>query len=157
MVAELKLRGFEVCKGWEDKGITLPLQATEYSAGYDFCVAEYVTVWPIATNPKPTVISTGIKAYMKAGEVLQLYVRSSLSKKGLQLANSCGIVDKDYYQNIDNDGHIMFALWNHSSSPVDLKKGDRIGQGIFMNYLKADGERSTTKREGGFGSTNDKN
>ena len=61
----------------------------------------------------PTLIPTGIKAYMLDDEVLYLYNRSSNpKKKGLILANSVGVIDKDYYGNPDNDGHIMFAFYN---------------------------------------------
>jgi dUTP pyrophosphatase len=153
----IKIRGFEVAEGFEDKGIQLPEQATAHSAGYDFFIIDDLEV-PIfnAAAPKPVLVPTGVKAYMKGGEVLQIFARSSLSKLGLQLANCTGIIDADYYGNPDNDGHIMFAIWNFSSTPVALKKGDRIGQGLFIPYFQADGSKSKNKRTGGFGSSDKK-
>ena len=72
---------------------------------------------------KPTLIKTGIKAYMQDDEVLILANRSSNpGKKGLILANSIGVVDKDYYGNEDNDGHIMFAFFNIKEEDIEIKK-----------------------------------
>lgn len=150
-IEQVRIRGFEVCKGWEDKDVQLPVMATARSAGYDFYVAEDTTVPCFVI--KPTLVPTGTKAYMKHGEVLQLYIRSSMPKRGLLLSNAVGVVDGDYYENLDNDGHIMFMFWNIGDAPVVLKKGERIGQGIFVPYLTADQPRSTGKRVGGFGSS----
>ncbi len=150
-----KIRGFEVAKGFEDKGINLPVRKTEYSAGYDFEAAEDCVVPAFKPGIAPTLIKTGIKAYMQSDEMLCLYNRSSNpKKKGLILANSVGIVDKDYYENPNNDGHIMFAFYNIKDTDVEIKKGDCIGQGIFEKYYVADSDNASGKREGGFGSTN---
>ena len=66
---------------------------------------------------------------MQDDEVLMLYNRSSNpKKKGLILANSVGVVDKDYYGNTDNDGHFMFAFYNIKDEDVFIKKGEAIGQ-----------------------------
>ena len=153
-----KIRGFEIAKGWEDKGINLPKRSTKYSAGYDFEAAEDVTIPSFKPGMAPTLIKTGIKAYMQDDEMLCLYNRSSNpKKKGIVLANSVGIVDKDYYGNEENDGHIMFAVWNFKDEDIKVEKGERIGQGIFQKYLVIDDDESTVKnniRGGGFGSTN---
>lgn len=103
---------------------------------------------------KATLVKTGIKAYMQKGEVLKLYIRSSMAaKKGLALANLVGVVDKDYFNNEDNEGHIMLPLINLSALPVFIPAGTRIAQGIFETYLVADQDDSQGVREGGFGST----
>lgn len=103
---------------------------------------------------KATLVKTGIKAYMQKGEVLKLYIRSSMAaKRGLALANQTGIVDKDYFNNKDNEGHIMVALINLSALPVFIPAGTRIAQGIFETYLVADQDDAQGVREGGFGST----
>lgn len=152
-----KLRGFEVCSAFEGSGINLPKRSTKNSAGYDIEAAEDVVVPSIwnSENKKPTLVKTGIKAYMGETEVLYLYNRSSNpGKKGLVLANSVGVVDSDYYNNPDNEGHIMFAFYNVSTEDTVIKKGDRIGQGVFSNFLKVDDDNSTAERLGGFGSTN---
>ena len=149
-----KLRGFEIAKGWEDKGINLPQRSTKFAAGYDFELAEDTVVPSFKPGVKPTLLKTGIKAYMQGDEMLCLYNRSSNpKKKGLVLANSVGIIDKDYYGNEDNDGHIMFAVWNFKDEDIELKKGERIGQGIFQKYFLADNDETEGERTGGFGST----
>lgn len=150
-----KIRGFEVAKGFENKGINLPVRKTKYSAGYDFEAAEDCIVPAFKPGMAPTLIKTGIKAYMQPDEMLCLYNRSSNpKKKGLILANSVGIVDQDYYGNPDNDGHIMFAFYNIKDTDTEIKKGDCIGQGIFEKYFVADDDVATGERTGGFGSTN---
>ena len=78
---------------------------------------------------------------------------SNPMKKGLILANSVGIVDKDYYGNKDNDGHIMFAFYNVYDEDITIKKGEAIGQGVFSKYLVVDDDKSEGERKGGFGST----
>lgn len=148
----MKKRGFEIVKNFENKNINLPVRKTKYSAGYDFECAED-TLIP-AKNIIPVLVPTGIKAYMADDEVLYLYNRSSNpKKKGLILANSVGVVDKDYYGNPDNDGHIMFAFLNNKNEDIIIKKGEAIGQGIFSKYLVIDDDVSEGKRLGGFGST----
>ena len=150
-----KLRGFEVAKGFEDKGINLPERKTKHSAGYDIEAAEDCVVPAFKPGMAPTLVKTGIKAYMQSDEMLCLYNRSSNpKKKGLILANSVGIIDKDYYGNSDNDGHIMFAFYNIKDTDTEIKKGERIGQGIFEKYLVTDDDVAIGERKGGFGSTN---
>lgn len=150
-----KVRGFEVAKGFEDKGINLPVRKTKFSAGYDVEAAENIIIPSFKRGNKPTLIKTGIKAYMADDEVLILANRSSNpGKKGLILANSIGVIDKDYYENPDNDGHIMFAFYNIKDEDIEIKKGECIGQAIFQKYLIADNDSAEGERTGGFGSTN---
>ncbi len=149
-----KIRGFEVAKGFEEEGINLPIRKTKYSAGYDIEAAEDTIVPAFKKGMNPTLIKTGIKAYMADDEVLMLYNRSSNpKKKGLVLANSVGVVDKDYYGNPDNDGHIMFAFYNIKEEDITIKKGEAIGQAVFQKYLVTDNDNAEGKRLGGFGST----
>ena len=151
----MKKRGFEIAKGFENKNINLPVRKTKFSAGYDVEAAEDCTIPPFVAGQKPTLIKTGLKAYMEDDEVLMLYNRSSNpGKKGLILANSVGVIDKDYYGNPDNDGHIMYAFFNVKSEPVEIKKGDVVGQAIFQKYLITDDDSAEGERVGGFGSTN---
>ena len=150
----MKTRGFEVCKGFEEKDINLPARKTKFSAGYDIECCEDTVVPKFTPGVKPTLIPTGVKAYMEDDEVLYLYNRSSNpKKKGLILANSVGVIDKDYYGNPDNDGHIMFAFFNVKDEDITIKKGEAIGQGVFSKYLVVDNDNAEGDRTGGFGST----
>jgi len=149
-----RLRGFEIAKGFEDKEINLPIRKTKYSAGYDIEAAEDTVVPSFKKGMNPTLVKTGLKAYMQDDEVLFLYNRSSNpKKKGLILANSVGVIDKDYYGNVDNDGHIMFAFYNIKDEDITIKKGEAIGQGVFQKYLITDDDAAEGERKGGFGST----
>lgn len=150
-----RIRGFEIAKGWEDKEIHLPVRKTKHSAGYDVEAAEDCVIPAFKSGQAPTLIKTGVKAYMQGDEYLMLCNRSSNpKKKGLMLANSVGIVDADYYGNPDNDGHIMFAFWNLKAEDVEIKKGECIGQAIFQKFLATDDDNAQGERMGGFGSTN---
>ena len=150
-----KIRGFEIAKGFENAEINIPIRKTKYSAGYDIEAAEDTIIPSFKKGMNPTLVKTGLKAYMQDDEMLLLYNRSSNpKKKGLILANSVGVVDKDYYGNQDNDGHIMFAFYNIKEEDITIKKGEAIGQGIFQKYLIADNDVAEGERTGGFGSTN---
>ena len=149
-----KLRGFEIAKGWEDKGINLPVRKTARSAGYDVEAAEDIIIPMFTPGCKPTLIPTGLKAYCMDDECYLLLNRSSGPKKGFLMANSVGLIDYDYYENPDNDGEFMYAYYNISEEPVEIKKGDVIGQVVFQKFLIVDNDNATGERTGGFGSTN---
>lgn len=148
----MKVRGFEWVTGWQQRGAILPQRKTAASAGYDLAAAEGAVIPPQAM----VMVPTGVKAYMQADEVLMIHIRSSLAvKRQLVLMNSVGVVDADYYNNEDNEGHIFIALWNRGTQPVVIEAGERIAQGIFQKYLTADGDMAGdgAVRQGGFGST----
>ena len=171
---------FEVVSKYAAQGIHLPTRATTGAAGYDFEVAEDIIIPSYhdlmkqagemladrlcsldivaeATKKyflKPTLVPTGIKCKLDPGTYLQLSVRSSCPLKyWLVLANGVGIIDQDYYNNPDNEGHIFFQIINLSPWTIHLHKGDKIGQGIILPYLIAEEEAPTEERKGGFGST----
>ena len=149
-----KIRGFEIAKGFENESINLPIRKTKYSAGYDIEAAEDVVIPSFKKGQNPTLVKTGLKAYMKDDEVMLLYNRSSNpKKKGLIMANSVGVIDKDYYGNPDNDGHFMFAFYNIKEEDILIKKGEAIGQAIFQKYLVSDDDSAEGERLSGFGST----
>lgn len=145
--------------GYEYEDARIPEYATSGSAAADFFCAEKVQIPPAKIVDgklvvKPTLVHTGIKAFMEDNEVLHLYNRSSGPKRGLVLANSVGVVDSDYYSNEGNDGEIMFAFYNFSGEPLTIEVGDRIGQGEFSILSKPeDAIVKDDKRSGGFGST----
>ena len=148
----MRIRGFEKVAKYADVDFPMPERKTELSAGYDFCLPEEVTLEP----GKLQLVPTGVKAYMQPGEWLGMHIRSSMAvKKRLMLVNNVGIIDADYYNNPDNEGHIMLALLNMGQEKVVLPKGERVAQGIFYTYLTADGDEKVSKavRGGGFGST----
>lgn len=103
---------------------------------------------------KVTLVSTGMKCHLEPNQYLELSVRSSTPlKHWLILANSVGIIDADYYNNSDNEGEIYFQIINLLPFAVQLKQGDRIGQGIIHTYSLVDGDDAAGARTGGFGST----
>lgn len=152
----MKTRGFEVAKGWEDKGINLPKRSTMHAAGYDVEAAEDIIIPVYYPGIKPTLIPTGLKAYCMDDEWYMLVNRSSGPKKGFIMANSIGVVDSDYYGNESNDGHFYFQYINCSDHDIKVKKGDVIGQVIFQKYLTVDNDCAEGIRKGGFGSTDKK-
>lgn len=106
------------------------------------------------TKAKPTLVPTGIKCKLEPDTYLELSVRSSCPLKyWLILANGVGIIDADYYNNPDNEGHIYFQMINLTPFDIQLKKGDTIGQGIIKPYLITEDDAANGDRKGGFGST----
>lgn len=149
-----KIRGFEVAKGFEDKKINLPIRKTKSSAAYDIEAAEDCIIPAFKLGMKPTLIKTGIKAYMQSDEVLLIMPRSSGPKKqGIAFPHSIGVIDQDYYGNVDNDGHIFIQCINIKDEDVQIKKGEAIAQAIFQKYLTVDNDNAQGERLGGFGST----
>jgi len=134
------------------ENIKLPQRATIGSAGYDF----YLPI-DVELKPNETIkIPTGIRVSMNQDYVLTLYPRSSLGfKYRLQLNNSVGIIDSDYFFS-DNEGHIMAKITNDSNEnkTVSLKSGDAFIQGIFLEFGITIDDDVTELRNGGFGSTN---
>lgn len=132
----------------------LPRRATTGSAGYDFYVPA-----PLTLAAGETVkIPTGIRVKMADGWVLQLFPRSGLGfKYRLQLNNTVGIIDSDYYY-ADNEGHILIKLTNANTEgkTLTLSAGDAFAQGIFLPFGITEDDEATAIRHGGFGSTSKK-
>jgi dUTP pyrophosphatase len=174
---------FEKVTKYIDAELAMPVRKTEQSAGYDMVAAEdYIipSIWPMfeearklfeieddefvtmpmmadftkRTGIKPTLVSTGMKCHLEPGTFLQLSVRSSSPLKyWIMMANGVGIIDADYYNNPDNEGHIYFQMINLTPFDIQLKKGDTIGQGIIKPYLITEDDVANGDRKGGFGST----
>ena len=128
-----------------------PHRNTKYSAGYDF-ISPIEIIVPAHEMAK---IPTGIKAAMNDDEILCIYPRSGIGfKTGIRLSNTVGIVDADYYNNPDNEGHIFIKFFNPTDKDYQIHIGDKIAQGIFAKYLVVDDEEEIkTERSGGLGST----
>lgn len=165
----------------------LPRRGTSASAGYDFRSAEDIVIpshfneylnfamtctedtelpkdldemkaWLKANKMlKPTLVPTGVKAIIPSHMYLSLDNRSSVPLNSLLIvANGRGIIDADY-QFADNDGHIHVMFINLSPFPIQIKKGDRIAQGILETYnLIMNDAPLVPRRKGGFGSTGQK-
>ncbi len=131
---------------------SLPRRQTKNSAGYDF---ESVIDFSIEPGMS-LVIPLGIKACMNSDEVLFLIIRSSLGfKNNIRMCNQVGVIDSDYYGNVNNEGHIFVKLQNESNEVFSVKRGTRICQGIFVKYLTIDNEEEiNNERVSGIGSTN---
>lgn len=147
----LHYRRFEIIENYKGLDIELPRRETSQSAGYDLKSAETVVIGAGET----VLVPTGLKVIMLPDEFLAIYPRSSVAGKyGVTLANCVGIVDADYYNNPQNEGHIQVLLKNTSDIDYVVKKGDRIAQGIFQAYYTTTDDKPVREiREGGFGST----
>jgi dUTP pyrophosphatase len=144
------MRRFAPVAAYETRQIPLPQRKTARSAGYDLAAAERTVIRP----GQVALVPTGLKAYMPPGEVLVLTVRSSLAaRRRLMLANGVGIIDADYVDNPENEGHILVALYNASGEEAVIEEGERLAQGIFLRFETVDGDSAGGARGGGFGST----
>lgn len=142
-------RKFEIVTGFEETA-KLPKRGTAASAGYDFVAAEGVVIKPGETK----FVSTGIKAKFPSDEALLMYNRSSMpTKRGLFMALGTGVVDSDYYNNADNEGHIKGVFTNIGDELAVIMPGERIMQGVFQKFGITDDDGAVGLREGGFGST----
>lgn len=174
---------FEKVSKYADADIAMPIRKTGDSAGYDMVAAEDYIIpslwqmipnaledWPVpedeyvtmeqmaaftkASGFKPTLVSTGMKCYLDPGHFLMLSIRSSSPLKyWLCMANSQGIIDRDYADNSANEGEIFFQVVNLSPFNIQIKKGEAIGQGIILPYGITSDDNASGERTGGFGST----
>lgn len=133
------------------QNIKLPQRATAGSAGYDFYSPCEFTIKPHETVKIPT----GIRVEMNENWVLKCYPRSGLGfKYRLQLNNTVGIIDSDYYDS-DNEGHIFAKITNdtNENKTIQIPKGSGFMQGIFVEYGITVDDEAVGIRNGGFGST----
>lgn len=126
----------------------IPKRETKYAAAYDFEAIEDFVLKPGEIKKIPT----GIKANMEEDEVLLLIDRSSQGfKYNVRMCNQVGVIDKDYYNNISNEGHMWVRLQNEGDKDYVVKKGDGIIQGMFIKYLVTDNEENEfIKRESDY-------
>lgn len=132
-------------------GLELPRRATAGSAGYDFKAP-----FSFALAPGETIkIPTGIRVKIESGWWLGCLPRSGLGfKYRLQLNNTMGVIDSDYYDS-DNEGHIFAKITNDSNEgkAVEIKVGDGFMQAIFVPFGITYTDDVSDVRNGGFGST----
>lgn len=116
---------------------SLPFRDSNKTAGYDIYLLEDLIIKPGEIKKLPT----GIKAFYPDDEVLLLIVRSSTGfKYNIRLCNQVGVIDADYYNNQDNEGHIWVKIQNEGDREVKIPKGESIVQGVFMKYLVTDSD-----------------
>ncbi len=130
--------------------VALPAYQTTGAAGFDLAASVAMTVQP----GEVTLVPTGLVIEVPAGHLLGVFARSSTPlKRGLMVANGVGIVDSDYCGPTDE---IKIEVFNFTSSPVDIRPGDRLAQGVILPYVRAEWSESSTPARaarGGFGST----
>lgn len=113
----------------------LPSRDSNKTAGYDFYLIEDLEIKPNEIAKLPT----GIKSCYNDDEVLLIIIRSSMGfKYNIRLVNQIGVIDSDYYNNKDNEGHIFIKIQNEGKEKLTLQKGEAIAQGIFVKYLITD-------------------
>lgn len=145
------MRQFEKVSYMNAEDIVMPQRQTLDSAGYDLSSYERVVIEPKTIQ----LVPTGLKVQLEKDEVLLVYPRSSLGiKKGLMMSNGVGVIDRDYFNNDNNEGHIMVPLYNFKDEPVIVEKFERIAQGVFQTFLKTSNDQPVSQtRQGGFGSS----
>ena len=133
-----------------NKEVALPQYHTRESSGFDIASSVDITVAP----GQVVKIPTGLVIAAPKGHFLLIAARSSLPlKKGLAMANGIGVVDPDYAGPNDE---IHIILHNFTDAPVEVKKGERLAQGIFLPVEQAQWEEVDELRlvdRGGMGST----
>lgn len=117
----------------------LPIRDSIASAGYDLFLIEDLELKPNEIAKLPT----GLKAYFENDEVLIIVVRSSTGfKYNIRLVNQVGVIDADYYNNKDNEGHIFVKVQNEGKETVKIKAGEAIVQGMFLRYLTTKSDKN---------------
>ncbi len=132
--------------------VKIPRRATRHSSGYDF----YSPVDFVLHPGETIVLPTFIRVSLQCDKTLIIAPRSGQGfKYKVQLYNTIGVIDADYYANPSNDGHIFVKLYNDSpeGKPMEVKKGDAVCQGLILQYFTVDDDEATEDRVGGFGST----
>ena len=131
--------------------IRLPRRGTAGSAGYDFFTPVDIRLAP----GQSICIPTGVRARIDEGWVLTIYPRSGQGfKYRLQLYNSVGVIDSDYF-NAANEGHIQIKIVNANSEGkvLTVRRGEAFAQGVFLPYGITTDDAASAVRTGGFGST----
>jgi len=128
--------------------VPLPSYQTAGAAGFDLAASSDLTIAP----GQIALVPTGLVIAVPAGHFLGIFARSSTPlKRGLIVANGVGVVDSDYSGPNDE---IKIQVLNVSSGPVDVKRGDRLEQGVIIPFVRAewvDADEASGPNRGGFG------
>ena len=129
--------------------VPLPRYESDDAAAFDLAAAEDTVV----NAGGVALVPTGLVVEVPKGMFLGIFARSSTPlKRGLMVANGVGIVDSDYCGPNDE---IKIEVVNFTASPVQVRRGDRLAQGVILSYARADWQEGAVERatRGGFGST----
>ncbi len=119
--------------------IKIPQRDSDATAGYDIYLLNDIEIKPHEVLKLPT----GLKCYFEKDEALLLIIRSSMGfKYNIRLCNQVGVIDADYYNNEDNEGHMWVKIQNEGEEVVHIKAGEAIVQGIFLKYLTTQSDNS---------------
>lgn len=133
-----------------DPAVPLPSYQTAGAAGFDLAASSDVTVQP----GQILLVPTGLVFAVPVGHFLGIFARSSTPlKKGLIVANGVGVLDSDYSGPNDE---LKIQVMNVTAAPVEIRRGDRIAQGVIMPFVRAEFDEAaaaTGPDRGGFGST----
>jgi len=125
--------------------IKIPQRDSDATAGYDICILNDIEL----KQNEILKLPTGLKCFFQKDEVLLLIVRSSMGfKYNIRLCNQVGVIDADYYNNKDNEGHIWIRIQNEGNETVKLNKGEAIVQGIFLKYLTTKNDETLNLERG---------
>jgi dUTP pyrophosphatase len=131
-------------------GIPLPSYESPGAAAFDLAAASDVDVQPGRVH----LVPTGLVIEVPRGLFLGIFARSSTPlKRGLMVANGVGVVDSDYCGPADE---VKIAVFNFTSEPVSIRRGDRIAQGILLPAPRVTWEETnelSAESRGGFGAT----
>lgn len=132
----------------------IPTYGTDFSAGADlYALIDNENNMMEIPSGETRFVHTGIAVEIPEGYVGLIYARSGLSCKcGLGLANSVGVIDSDYRN------EIIVALHNYSKESRYITTSDRIAQFIIqpiqqIDFKVVDDLSDTVRGGGGFGST----
>jgi len=132
-----------------DPAVPLPEYQTAGAAGFDLASSTDLMVEP----GQIVLVPTGLVVAVPPGHFLGIFARSSTPlKRGLVVANGVGVLDSDYCGPADE---VRVQVLNVTREPVQIRRGDRLAQGIVMPCVRAElteGEPDAPSR-GGFGST----
>tara|TARA_Y100000034_G_C6786175_1_gene351697 strand:+ start:288 stop:725 length:438 start_codon:yes stop_codon:yes gene_type:complete len=123
-----------------------PIHKTDHAAGFDLHSIEDYELQAGETK----AIETGIAMEIPGGKCVQFWDRSGLGVKGIH--RFAGLIDSDYR------GEFKIVLHNHTKEPFKIEKGDRIVQGLLVDYYQSEFQESdeladSHRGEAGFGST----
>jgi dUTP pyrophosphatase len=130
--------------------VELPAYHSAGAAAFDLAANEDAVVAPGEVR----LVGTGLVVQVPEGFFLAVVARSSLPlRKGLIVANGVGVVDSDY---CGPDDEVKVQVCNLTSAPVQVRRGDRIAQGLLLPAVRIDWdevEDHGTPSRGGFGAT----